>query len=269
MKNAKQRYLAAIFILILTVVFAAPAASEDDPKARTIMEKVDARDDGDNQISDMEMILIDKNNKKRIRKIRTFSKDKGENTLRLMFFLSPPDVKDMAFLIYDYADKDDEQWLYLPALHKTKRIACSDKKNSFMGSDFSYADLTKWAVDNYDYALLKEANVGDAETWIIQAVPRTKRVIDQHGYTKAIFFVRKDNFVVIRAVYWLKKGKRLKYMDVRKLELIDSVWVSTEIHMSTKKAKRTLHKTIMRLSNVKFNQDVKESLFTVRQMEKM
>jgi hypothetical protein len=81
-------------------------------------------------------------------------------------------------------------------------------------------------------------------------------------------FVRQDNFVVVRAVHWVKEGGRLKYMDVKKLELIDGIWQPTEIHMTTKKAKRTLHKTILRFQNVKFNQNLKESLFTVRQMEK-
>lgn len=242
----------------------------DEPTARQIMEKVDARDDGDNQVSDMEMILIDKRGKRRVRKIRSFIKDKGEDTLKLMFFLQPADVKDTAFLTYDYdeADKDDDQWLYLPALRKTKRIASSDKTNSFMGSDFSYADMTKRVLDNYDYTRLKEVKVRDTACWLIQAVPRTKRVISQYGYTKSVLFVRKDNFVVIRGVNWVKEGKRLKYMDVKKLDLIEGIWVATDIHMTTKKGKRTLHKTIMKFNNVKLNQDLKEDLFTVRRMEK-
>ncbi|MBW1804640.1 MAG: outer membrane lipoprotein-sorting protein [Deltaproteobacteria bacterium] len=247
-----------------------PWVKADDPEARKIMEKVDARDDGDNQVSDMVMILIDKNGNKRIRKIKSFGKDKGDDTLRLMFFLEPADVKDTAFLTYDYddADRDDDQWLYLPALRKTKRIATSDRSGSFMGSDFSYADMTKRELDNYDYKLLKEGKVGDAAVWLIQSVPRSKRVIDQYGYTKSVSFVRKDNFVVIRAVNWVKVGKRLKYMNVKKLELIDGIWVPTEIHMTTKKAKRTLHKSIFQFNNVKFNQGLKEDYFSVRQMEK-
>ena len=256
------------FISVLTPVSSSIGA--DDPKARKIMERVDARDDGDNQVSDMAMILIDKHGKKRVRKIKSFGKDKGEDTQRLMFFLEPADVRDTAFLTYDYddAEKDDDQWLYLPALRKNKRIASSDKTNSFMGTDFSYADMTKREVDNYNYTLLKEAKVGGVDTWLIQSIPRTKRIIDQYGYTKSVSFVRKDNFVMIRAVNWVKGGNRLKYMDVRKLELIDGIWVATEIHMTTKKSKRTLHKTILTFDNVKFNQDFKEGIFSVRQLEK-
>ena len=242
----------------------------DDPKAREIMEKVDARDDGDRQISDLEMILIDKGGEKRVHKIRSFNMDKGKDTLRLMFFLTPADVEDTAFLTYDYreADRDDDQWLYLPALRKTKRIATSDKSGSFMGSDFSYADMTKRDLERYDFTLLKEGKVGNVDVWLIESIPRTKKVIDEYGYTKSVIFVRKDNFVVIRAVNWVKEGNRLKYMDVKNLELIDGIWVGTEIHMTTKKSKRTLHKTIMKNHDVKFNQDLKEGFFTVRRMEK-
>jgi hypothetical protein len=187
-----------------------------------------------------------------------------------MFFLEPADVKDTAFLTYDYddAEKDDDQWLYLPALRKTKRIASSDKTNAFMGSDFSYADMTKRELENYDFRLLKEVRVGDAETWLIESVPRSKRIIEQYGYTKSVSFVRKDNFVVIRGVNWVRDGNRLKYMDIRKLELIDGIWVPTEIHMTTKKDKMTLHKTILKFENVKFKQGLDEGLFTVRQLEK-
>ncbi len=270
MKNRIKIGFLLIAFVFVTLAIPASTASADDTRARAIMEKVDVRDDGDNQISDMEMILIDKKGNERVRKIKAFSKDKGEDTLRLMFFLHPADVEDTAFLTYDYdtADKDDDQWLYLPALRKTKRIASSDKTNSFMGSDFSYADMTKRVLENYNYTLLKEKKVGDADTWLIQAVPVSKKVIDEYGYTKSVLFVRKDNHVVIRAVHWVKEGKRLKYLDVKKLELIDDIWVATEIHMIIKKAKRTLHKTILKFHNVKFNQKLEESSFSIRKMEK-
>ena len=88
------------------------------------------------------------------------------------------------------------------------------------------------------------------------------------GYTKTISFVRKDNYVVIRSVSWLKKGKRLKYMNVDKLEQIDGIWVPTQITMSTRKGKKTLHKTLIQVSNVKFNQALGDDMFTIRRLEK-
>jgi hypothetical protein len=74
--------------------------------------------------------------------------------------------------------------------------------------------------------------------------------------------------VVIRAKSWLKRGRRHKYLDVKKLEQIDGIWVATEMHMTTKKGKVTLHKTVLKNENVRFNQDLDEDLFSTRRLEK-
>jgi len=242
----------------------------DDARAREIMQKVEDRDDGDNMTSQMEMILIDKNNKKRIRKISSFSKEKGQDDLKLMFFLHPADVKNTGFLTYDYddPDRDDDQWLYLPALRKTKRIASSDKSSSFMGSDLNYSDMTSRDLDDYDFKLLKEAKVREDKVWIIESVPRTKKTIEETGYKKALLFVRQDNYFVIRAVNWTSEGNYLKYVDVKKLEEIDGIWVSTEMHVTKKRGKKTVHKTILKNSDIKFNQNLGDGLFTTRRLEK-
>jgi outer membrane lipoprotein-sorting protein len=238
--------------------------------AREIMEKVDARDDGDNMTANMEMILIDKKGQERVRKIKTFSKDKGKDTLKLMFFMEPADVKDTGFLTYDYysGDRDDDQWLYLPELHKTKRIASSDKSSAFMGSDFSYADMTKRVVDEWKYKILKQAEVRGNKVWLIEAVPASKTIEDRYGYTKSVLFVRQDLFMVVRGVHWVKEGEKLKYFDIKKLEQIDGIWMGTETHMKTNKGKQTIHRSVFKWDNLKFNQDLDEKLFTVRRLEK-
>ncbi len=236
---------------------------------REIMERVDARDDGDNAKQDMEMILIDKRGNQRVRELRSLSRDVGEDTQSILFFLSPADVRETGFLTYDYdGDKDDDQWLYLPALKKTKRIASGDKSGSFMGSDFSYADMTDRELDRYEFELLQEGDVEGQPVWIVEAVPIHPKEQEETGYTKSIFFVRKDNDVVVRSKIWVKKGQRNKYMEVKQLEQIDGIWIATEIHMTTKKGSTTLHKTILRSSNVRFNQDIPEDEFSVRRLEK-
>jgi len=234
------------------------------------MEKVDARDDGDNATQSMHMVLIDKNGKERMRELSTFRRDVAEDTQQIMFFRSPADVKDTGLLTYDYdeGERDDDQWLYLPALKKTKRIASGDKSGSFMGSDFTYADITSRDLDAYDYTLMKEGAVRGHKVWQVEAVPRLEREIEETGYTKSVFFVRQDNYVVVRAVHWVKKGDRLKYMDVKELREIDGIWTPTETHMTLKKGKLTLHKTVLRIGDVQYNQELEEALFTVRRLEK-
>ena len=241
----------------------------DDPIARAIMEKVDARDDGKTLEQDMTMILIDKNGKKRTRNLHTYGKDFGADQYQIMFFKSPADVKNTSFLTYDYDDakKDDDQWLYLPALKKVKRIPSADKSGSFMGSDFSYFDMTDRDLLDYDYKLLKETKVRGKAAWMIEATPRTKKVRRESGYTKTIALVRKDNYVVVRAINFMRNGKK-KYMDMQKLHKQGGVWLPDVMTMTTKKGKRTLHKTVLKFSNIKLNKAINNSMFTTRRLEK-
>jgi hypothetical protein len=265
-------WLAAIATITLSLsgVSAVHAA---DLTAREIMQKVKDRDDGNNSISDMEMILIDSKDQQRVRSMRSFRRDSPANKedgQSIMFFLAPADVKDTGFLTFDYDDasKDDDQWLYLPALKKVKRIAASDKSSSFMGSDFTYADMSSPNIDDYTYSIMKEEMVNGQKTWQIESVPKTEAEIERTGYTKSVLFVRQDNFVPVRAVNWVKKGDRLKYMEVKKLEQIDDIWTSTEITMATKKGNQTLHRSIIKVSNTKYNQKLEDELFSERRLEK-
>ncbi|MEN8169535.1 MAG: outer membrane lipoprotein-sorting protein [Pseudomonadota bacterium] len=260
-----KRLLTATALLLLATTLQAA-----EPTARQIIDQADARDDGDNQVSDMTMTLTDKKGSKRVRSMRSFNKDKGKDEQSIMFFLSPADVKDTAFLTYDYdeREKDDDQWLYLPALRKSKRIASSDKSGSFMGSDFNYSDMTRKNLDAYDFKILKEQEVRGAKTWIIEALPKSKEEIEETGYKKSWLFIRQDNFMLVRAVHWTHEGGRIKYMDVPKLEQIDGIWVAREMTMTTKKGKSTLHRTLLNFDNIKFNQELDESMFTLRRLEK-
>jgi hypothetical protein len=265
------------FISIISLLFSlsllsmtADAVAADAMTADEIAKQVDERDTGDKSISTMKMILIDKHGKQRVREMKNYSMDKGEDTQSVIFFLSPADVRNTAFLTYDYDDsaKDDDQWLYLPALKKTKRIASGDKSSSFMGSDFTYSDMTSRDIDDYTYRIAKQSSVRDHKVWVMESIPKTKKTIDETGYTKSYMFVRQDNFVVVRALHILKQAGRKKYLDVKKLEKIDGIWVATEIEMKTTKDKNTLHRTILKLDDIKFDQDLDDAFFSVRRIEK-
>jgi hypothetical protein len=259
----------ALGALVLLLLGFAPAHAEE-LTARAIMEKVDARDDGDHSSQDLEMVLIDKRGAQRVRKLRSYGRDVGPDEQSILFFVAPADVERTGFLTYDYEDpaRDDDQWLYLPALSRTKRIASSDKSGSFMGSDFSYADMTERPLDHYRYTLMKELELDGRPVWQIEAVPITEQEKEETGYEKSVSFVRKDNFVVVRSVNWVKKGGRLKYFEVNKLEQIDGIWVATEMVMSTRKGEETLHRTVLTAKNVRFGQKQRDDFFSVRQLEK-
>ncbi len=252
-----------MFLLISTNVFSG------DIKARAIMNKVDARNDSLTLEQDMLLILISRNGKKRTRNIKSYSKKFGTDKYQIMFFKSPADVRNTAFLMHNYnvSGKDDNQWLYLPALKKVKRIPSADKSASFMGSDFSYYDMTDIDLEDYNFKLLKETEVRGKKAWMIEAIPRTSKVVNKSGYTKTILLVRQDNYIVVRSIGFMKNSKK-KYFDIIHLHKQGGVWLPDEITMTTKKGKKTIHTSILKFSNIKLNKTINDSMFTSRRLKK-
>ena len=254
-------------VLMMLLPWAAFAA--DPPAGLDIMKQVDAREDGDNRTEQISMTLIDGNGHQRQRKLMSYKKDRGRAVLQLLFFLDPPNVRNTGFLTYDYQDpnRDNDQWLYLPELHKTKRIAGSDKSQSFMGSDFSYADMARRVLDEWKFKVLGERDVRGKKAWLVEATPVSRVVEQRYGYSKSVLFVRPDLNMVVRAVHWLTDGK-LKYLDIVKLRRVDGIWTATELDMRTVRGKKTLHRTVMKFSDVRYDQELNESIFTRRRLEK-
>ncbi len=258
-------------LILLTSLVALPLSASAEMSGRDIMQKVKDRNDGNNVVMDMTMILIDSKGNQRERVIRSFRRDAKANpkdTESIMFFLEPANVKDTGFLTYDFDDgsKDDDQWLYLPALKKVKRIAAADKSGSFMGSDFTYADMSSPDLDDYDYTVMKEVDIDGHKAWQILSKPRTEAEVERTGYTQSVLFVRQDNYVVLRSVNWVKQGNRQKYMEVKKLEQIDGIWTPTELTMTTKKGKETEHASVLRMKDIKYNQPMDDDLFSQRRL---
>lgn len=136
-----------------------------------------------------------------------------------------------------------------------------------MGTDFTYADMTKRNINNYTYTLLKEDVVEGNKVWVIESVPANEKEREETGYSKSIAFVRQDNFVVVRGVSILQTGGKVKYMEIRKLEQVAGIWIGTETVMTTKKDKAVEHQTILKSRNVQFNQPLQNDLFTTRRLE--
>lgn len=268
-KNHHIKMLTILIAFTSIFILSAKISAADDPKAREIMEKVDNRYDGDDMEAVMKMILIDKYGKKRIRTMKRYALDHGKDEWKLLFFLGPIEIKDTGMLTYDYDKRtDDDQWLYLSALHKIKRIASHDKTSSFMGSDYSYADMTDKEIENYNYRFLGEKKIANDMCSVIESVPKTKKIIDIFGYTKSILFVRNDCYVIIRSINWVKEGKKLKYINTKKIEKINEIWTPIEVLVTTKNGKIKEHETLFIFSDIKYNQGLSEKIFTTRQLEK-
>ncbi|MGD8401237.1 MAG: outer membrane lipoprotein-sorting protein, partial [Bacillota bacterium] len=155
---------------------------------RDIMVKVDNRDDGETRKSKMIMTLINKVGDKRIRKVISYQKDYGKDSKAIMIFESPGDVKGTGYLSWEYdnQNKDDDRWLYLPALRKIRRISGSSNSDYFMGTDFTYDDMGDRNVDEDEHTLQRKEKLNGYQCWVVQSIPKE---IDDGDYTKKISWV--------------------------------------------------------------------------------
>ncbi len=275
--NAKKIIPMAMIITVLSLMTISTSVTVwagDNITAPEVMKKMDNRDDGQTMRSDITMVLVNKKRQKRIRKIKNISKDYGKDTKKIVFFLSPADVKNTAYMSFDWDDpgKEDDSWLYLPALKKVKRIASSDKSSAFMGSDFSYSDINGITIENWDYTFVKESMLVDGfDTWVIQGVPKDskkKKVMDETGYLKSLMWIRKDNFMVVKAKYWVKKGHKIKFLKAGDIKKIDGIWTACKMTMITTAKGRVEHTTLLKISSVKYNTDIDDARFTTLSMER-
>lgn len=241
---------------------------------RAVMEAVQDRDDGETAESEMTMILIDRRNKQRIRQLKNFRKDFNPDEKSLIFFTHPADVRDTAYLSYEWdsSARTDDAWLYLPALRRVKRIASDDESGAFMGSDFTYADINGLEIEDWDYRFVKQSeSVEGHDTWVIGGLPkpdRTARVVKETGYRKSLAWVRKDLFMVVKAKYWLKKGKKIKYFQAKNIRPVDGIQTAHHLSMITTRNGKKIHASVIKIDRVRYNRPVDDRLLTVQAMQR-
>jgi len=155
-----------------------------------------------------------------------------------MEFLSPADVKGTKFLSYTHVSRDDDQWLYLPALKRVKRIASKNKSGSFMGSEFSYEDLSAFNVDKYTYE-------GDAVEVTLEGKKLLKAVshpVSKYsGYTKLISFIDPSSFLVQSVEYYDRKGEFLKRATFKGYKKVKGIWRVGAISMNNLQNDKATH----------------------------
>lgn len=249
-----------LVVLCIFTLFSTLTAEEET--GREIMEKVDSRYTGDDQVTDMTMTLIKSSGRERVRKVKVWQKDYGENDKSLMRFLEPADVRGTGFLIWEHKGKDDDQWLYLPAYKKVRRISSKEKEKSFMGTDFSYEDLGSHDLDDYNYTLLRSEIFNDQVCYVVESVPKPGK---KKPYKKTISWIRKDIFLVIGVDFYDKKGKFLKRLLATNIEKIDGIWTVKVMEMENVQKN---HTTTLEFENVRYNTGLKNDVFTERNLVK-
>lgn len=223
---------------------------------RDVMVRVDERPNGDNRASVLTMRLEDSRGSRRVREMRTWAMDEGPDTRTLMVFLEPGDVRGTAFLSYDYdaLDKEDDKWLWMPALRRIRRISGAARRERFMGSDFSYDDMGNRNVDEDSHLLEGEETVEGAACWVVLSRPREA----DPAYDRVRYWVRKDADLVVRAEYYDRDGL-LKVFRVVKAEKCNGFW--TVLHSEMEDRVRR-HRTILENREVRHDTDMDPEIFS-------
>jgi len=216
------------------------------------------------------MTIIDSKGRERIRKIAQVTKlyDNGDTEKKLIRFLAPADVKGTGMLTFDYKVKDDDIWLYMPALRKTRRIVSSEKAKSFMGSEFSYADMTPPNLDDFNFKLLGEPEVNGTPCYQIEMIPNNDDIADENGFSKKISFIGKEDFVIRKAIYYDLDESLLKELTVKAIKLLDianNKYRPMEMEMVNLQNDR---KSTFKIDKIQFNPKVKDEFFSTRYLER-
>jgi predicted RND superfamily exporter protein len=243
------------------------AAIKALPSGDWVVNKVNSMDDGLQVSRTLTMHLTDRRGKQRVRETRSFRKYFGDDKRTVLFYLSPTNVKDTGFLTYDYpyhSEVDDDQWLYLPALRKVRRISASDRGDYFLGTDFTYEDIKKEGKlepQDYHYTTVESERIDQRDTFKLAGQPRTEAIAKELGYSRTEFWVDTQSWLVIKANYWDIRGNLLKTMTATDIREIDGIWTRHQLTMNNHK---TGHTSEFVFSDVDYQTPVKDSLFSQR-----
>jgi len=247
------------------------AHAEAALSARDIMEKVTVTRKLDGSEATIKMSIIDDKGQARERDISMATKlfEGGKTEKRVYRFLTPADVQGTGVLVFDYETKADDVWIYLPALRKTRRILSSQGAQSFMGSEFSYADLNIPALDDFNYTLVKEEPCAGGETcFVVDVLPKSKETAASEGYSKKTYWVSKAKFTVLKGLYYALDGKLLKELIARDIKLLDAKnkrYRAMHMEMNNKQNGR---RSVFESQKMTFTPTTKDEYFTPTYIER-
>ncbi len=248
--------------------------------ALEIMTRVDNRDDGTTAISRIKLTTFryvkkgGKNvpaEKPRIKVMDFIRKDYGpkeKDHKSISIMLEPKSEKGIGFLQYDYAEvgKDTDQWMYLSAMGKVKRIVAGNdnepKTGSFFGSEFNYEDMESYNLDDYTYKILGSENYKKTDCWVIETTPVLRKA-KKSNYTREMVWVNKDTDMVLKSVLFNRNGKKTKKIYYSKIESIDEILVAKKVVVNNIITKR---RTTMLYENISLNKPVGNDFLTQRSL---
>ncbi len=272
MITSKMTLSKTSFFLLSSLVLMAGMALPKSGWALTaveIMEKNFIVGKYPDSTSESTMTLTNKSGQQRVRK--TFGTSKldanGIDNKRMTRFLEPADVKGTVSLLDEHSDKDDDIWIYLPSLKKVRRLISSNKKDSFVGTDFSYGDVIGHKVNEWNHTLVKEEDIERTACYVIESLPKDATVKANTGYAKRISWIQKDNFVSLKTVAYDEANELLKESTYKRWKEVEPVKHRWQAGILEAKNIQTGHHTVITIDQSKYNTGVKDNFFTTRYME--
>ncbi len=255
--------------VLLFVVLSMPMAHAETLTPQAIMQRNLAATKVRDSSAEATLTLTNRDGVSRVRKIRGYTRlqANGGDNMRLVRFTAPADIKGTASLLVEHANADDDMWIYLPALGKVRRLSAANKKDAFVGTDFSYGDVIGYKAEEWNHQLLREETLDGAPAYVIESVPAGETVRQHTGYGKRLSWVRKDNFVATRIDIWDGAGQPLKRIvagDIRQVGAHgrwQPMWTEAE-------NLQTGHRTRIRFDQFEADQNVAESLFSPKELDK-
>jgi len=227
--------LTAPLYLLLLFIFAGPSSilaenSESEQKGLELAIEADNRDTGfSDSVSELTMILRNRNGDESTCQIRNQTlevSDDGDKSL--VIFNQPRDVKGTAFLSFTHKSGPDDQWLYLPALKRVKRISSDNKSGPFMGSEFAYEDISSQEVEKYTYNYLKDEVYEQLDCFVYERFP----VDEKSGYSRQMVWMDKDNYRVMKIDYYDRKNDLLKTLTYHNYkQYLNKFWRAAKMAM--------------------------------------
>lgn len=254
--NIKVKVLSA---LLLNTLLVAPAFSQTaEEKGLTIAQKVADSDSGwGDSTANLTMTLKNQQGEESVREIRIKSLEvDGDGDKSMTIFDTPRDIKGTAFLSFSHTVKADDQWLYLPALKRVKRISSGNKSGPFMGSQFSYEDLASFEVDKYHYKYIRDEKLNGIDTSVIENYPNYKH----SGYTRQIVWIDNKRNIPVQVEYYDRKNdllKVLKFNDYKQYK--NKYWRAHKQLMTNNQNGKV---TSITMSNFKFDNNLKKKDFS-------
>ncbi len=213
-------------------------AATPQERGLEIAQEMDRRDLGWGNVSaDLKMILADRQGETSMRQIRFRGLEvAGDGDRSLLVFDSPPDVQGTQFLSLSHKQGDDDQWLYLPALKRVKRISAANKGGAFMGSEFSYEDMGAPELEKYTYRYLRDEAYQTRPSFVVERYP-----IDEHSlYSRQVAWIDKELYIPWKVEYYNRRGEHLKTLVYRKYrQYLKRYWRPGEMEMVNHRSGKT------------------------------